>query len=133
MKRSRYEQFAIVTGDTAQSFSQKLNEEIYRLRDKDPVVEFSDSNPFYARIKYAVNFEAPETIAEASEMDGVSFVCLQCPYFHPVTTEEGEIDKRFKWGECEHAEFGRTYKTTAACDKLYDLIKEGDVKLCFTN
>ena len=41
MKRSRYEQFAIVTGDTAQSFSQKLNEEIYRLRDKDPVVEFS--------------------------------------------------------------------------------------------
>ena len=131
MKRSSYEQFAIVVGDSAQSFSQKLNEEILRLQGNDPVVNFSESNPFYARIRYVVNTETPETIAEASAVEGVNFVCFQCPFFKPVTTEDGEIDKRFKWGDCEFAEMGRTYKTAAACDKLYELIKEGDVKLCF--
>ena len=131
MRRSSYEQFAIVVGDSAQSFSQKLNEEILRLHGNDPVVNFSESNPFYARIKYVVNEMTPETIAEASEVEGVSFVCLQCPYFKPVLKDDGTIDKRVKWGDCEHAELGRTYKTSAACDKLYELIKEGDVKLCF--
>lgn len=132
MKRSSYEQFAIVAADSAQVFTQKLNAEIFRLKDNDPVVIFSESaSPFYARIKYTVSTETPETIAEASAVEGVSFVCLQCPFFKPVLKEDGTIDKRVKWGDCEHAEFGRTYKTTPACEKLYELIKEGDVKLCF--
>ena len=131
MRRSSYEQFAIVASDSAQSFSQKLNDEIFRLRDNDPVVFFSDSNPFYARIKYVVNTSTPETIAEASAVEGVSFVCAQCPFFKPALREDGEVDKRVKWGDCEHAELGRTNKTTPACEKLYELIKEGDVKLCF--
>ena len=131
MKRSSYEQFAIVANDSASLFTEQLNEEILRLHGNDPVVNFSESNPFYARIKYVVNEMTPETIAEASEVEGVSFVCLQCPYFKPVLKEDGTIDKRVKYGDCEHAEYGRTYKTTPACDKLYELIKEGDVKLCF--
>lgn len=131
MKSSCYDQYAIVTSDSASSFSQQLNEEIIRLKDTNPVVFFSETHPFYARIKYSVNTLTPETIAEASALEGVSFVCCQCPYFKAVTTEDGEIDRRFKWGDCEHAEMGRTYKTTAACDRLYELIKEGDVKLCF--
>lgn len=131
MKRSSYDQFAIVAEDSASLFTQKLNEEMYRLKENHPVVSFSESIPFYAHIKYVVNAETPETVAEASEVSGVSFVCCQCPYFKSVLTEDGEIDKRYKWGDCEHAEMGRTYKTTPACDKLYELIKEGDVKLCF--
>ena len=131
MKRSSYEQFAIVAEDSASLFTQKLNEEMYRLKENHPVVSFSESIPFYAHIKYVVNAETPETVAEASEVSGVSFVCCQCPYFKSILTEDGEIDKRYKWGDCEHAEMGRTYKTTPACDKLYELIKEGDVKLCF--
>ena len=132
MRRSSYEQFAIVQENSAPLFTDRLNEELFRLKDNNPVVKFSESIPFYAQIKYVVNTETPETIAEASEVEGVRFVCLQCPYFHPMTTEDGEIDRRYKWGDCEHAEFGRTYKTSAACEKLYELIKEGDVKLCFT-
>ncbi len=132
MKRSSYEQFAIVANDSASLFTEQLNEEICRLKDKNPSVQFSEStSPFYARIKYTVNAQTPESIAEASEMEGVRFVCLQCPYFKPVLKEDGTIDKRVKYGDCEYAEFGRTYKTTPACDKLYELIKEGDVKLCF--
>ena len=132
MKRSTYEQFAIVAADTAALFTERLNAEIFRLKDNNPVVIFSEStSPFYARIKYVVDTEAPESIAEASAVEGVSFVCLQCPFFKPVLKEDGTIDKRVKWGDCEHAELGRTYKTAPACDKLYELIKEGDVKLCF--
>ena len=131
MKRSTYEQFAIVSADSASLFTQQLNAEVLRLKDNNPVVKFSESIPFYAQIKYTVNTEEPETIAEASEVTGVSFVCLQCPYFKSATRADGEIDRRVKWGECEHTELGRTLKTTPACEKLYELIKEGDVQICF--
>ncbi len=132
MKSSVYEQFAIVREDSASYFTQKLNEEIYRLRDANPSVRFSESDPLCAYIHYTVRESHPETIAEASALEGVSFVCAQCPLFQPILREDGEVDKRCKWGDCEHAEFGRTYKTSGACDKLYELIKEGDVRLCFT-
>ena len=69
MKRSSYEQFAIVHADSASLFNQQLNEEIRRLKDNSPVVHFSESIPFYAQIKYIVNEEAPETIAEASAVE----------------------------------------------------------------
>lgn len=132
MKRSSFEQFAIVSSDSASLFTEQLNAEIMRLKDNNPVVQFSEStSPFYARIKYVIDTEAPETIAEASAVEGVSFVCLQCPYFQPALRDDGEIDKRVKWGGCEHTELGRTLKTAPACEKLYELIKEGDVKLCF--
>lgn len=131
MKHSTYEQFAIVAADSAALFTQKLNEEIYRLRDYNPTVTFSESIPFYAHIKYIVNTNEPETISEASEAEGVSFVCMQCPYFHPVMKADETVDKRVKYGDCEFAELGRTYKTAPACDKLYKLIQDGDVKLTF--
>lgn len=134
MKRSVYEQFAIVREDSASLFTAKLNAELFRLKDRNPSVTFSESsNPLCAYIHYIMDEFHPETVSEASEIEGVRFVCCQCPYFKPVLKADGEVDKRVKWGDCEHAEFGRTYKTTAACDKLYELIKEGDVRLCFTD
>lgn len=132
MKRSRYEQFAIVYADSAPLFNKQLNEEIYRLKDNNPVVKFSESIPFYAQIRYEVNEETPETITEASEMAGVRFVCAQCPYFKAPLKDDGTEDKRCKYGDCEFTELGRTFKNTPACDRLYDLIKEGGVKICFT-
>lgn len=132
MKRSRYEQFAIVHADSASLFQKQLNEEIYRLRDNDPVVKFSESIPFYAQIKYYVDSTTPEKISEEYELQGVQFVCAQCPYFKAPLKEDGTEDKRCKYGDCEHTDLGRTFKNTKACDKLYELIAEGSVKLCFT-
>lgn len=132
MRSSSYDQFAIVSADSASLFNKQLNEEIYRLRNNDPVVKFSESIPFYAQVKYRVNENTPETIAEASGVEGVSFVCAQCPFFKAPLKDDGTPDKRCKWGDCEHAELGRTFKMSRACDKLFELIKEGDVKLCFT-
>lgn len=131
MKRSSYEQFAIVHADSAPLFNQQLNEEIRRLKDNSPVVHFSESIPFYAQIKYIVNEEAPETISEASEMEGVRFVCAQCPYFKAPLKDDGTEDKRCKYGDCEHTELGRTFKSSPACEKLYELIAEGGIRICF--
>lgn len=132
MKCSSYDQFAIVSADSAPLFNQQLNSEIYRLRDYNPVVKFSESIPFYAYIKYKVNENTPETISEASEVEGVRFVCAQCPYFMPVLKDDETEDRRCKYGDCEFAELGRVLKMAPACDRLYELIKEGSVKLCFT-
>lgn len=131
MKNSVYEQFATVREDSASLFDAKLNEKVLELRGYNPRVKFSESIPFYAHITYTVNEKIPETISEASEMAGVCFVCGQCPNYKPMTTADGETDKRRRYGDCEYAEMGRTKKSAPACEILYELIKEGSVKLCF--
>ena len=131
MKTSVYEQFAIVKEDSAALFTTKLNEQIYALREYSPVVTFSDADPLCAYIKYVASVSVPESLSEEYEEQGTRFICAQCPFFKPVTKDDGSEDKRCKWGSCEHTELGRTFKTSSACDKLYELIKEGDVKLCF--
>lgn len=133
MKCVSYDQFAIVHADSASLFNEELNAQIYRLKDHNPVVKFSESIPFYAQIKYRVNENTPETVSEASEIEGVHFVCAQCPYFTAPKKDDGTTDRRCKWGECPHAELGRVSKTAPACDRLFDAIKGGDVKLCFTD
>ena len=131
MKNSVYEQFATVHEDSASLFDAKLNAMVKELRAFNPKVVYSDHIPFYAHITYCVNENIPETVAEASAVEGISFVCAQCPYFEPEKTQDGEVDKRKKWGNCPHAELERVKKTAPACDRCYEAIKEGDVRLCF--
>ena len=138
MKSSVYEQFATVREDSASLFDARLNEKVLELREYNPRVKFSESIPFYAHITYTVNEKIPETISEASEMAGVRFVCGQCPNYKPMKTADGEIDKRCRYGDCDLAKFdrnklGRTKASSPACDELYELIKEGSVKLCFAD
>jgi len=134
MKRSSYEQFAIVKSDSASLFEKLLNEKVYELRNDYPEVKFSESIPLYAQIKYRKEVKAPESISEEYEMVGACFVCEQCPHFVPATNKDGSEDLRCKVGDCTHPdnELGRTYRTTPACDALYELIQAREVKLCFT-
>ena len=132
MKRSSYEQFAIVRSDSAPLFEKQLNERIYELRNNYPEVMFSENIPLYAQIKYRVDIETPESISDEYEMVGVRFVCEDCPYFVPAKNNDGSVDLRCKVGDCTHPdnELGRTYKTSAACDALYELIHKREVTLC---
>ena len=134
MKRSSYEQFAIVKSDSASLFEELLNEKVYELRNNYPEVNFSETIPLYAQIKYRKEIIAPESISEEYEMVGACFVCEQCPHFVPATNKDGSEDLRCKVGDCTHPdnELGRTYRTTLACDALYELIQAREVKLCFT-
>lgn len=134
MKRSCFTQYAIVKEDTAALLTAKLNKVSYELREYDPEVRFSDSDPLCAYITYIKTEEHPETAAEAAAVEGVSFVCGQCPCFVPVRREEdGEVDKRYKRGDCtfDGNELGRALKNSPACDHLYELIREGGVRICF--
>ena len=131
MKNSFYEQQVTILEDSAQVFDQRLNEEIYRLRNYHPKVVRSESIPLYAHIKYTIDEAMPESISEASEINGVRFTCSQCPYFRPILKEDGTVDKRHRYGDCHYARMGRTPKDAAACDRLYITIADRNVKLVF--
>ena len=133
MKSLVFSQYAIVRANTAALFTQKLNEEVYKLKDKEPNVKFSEADPLVAYIEYTETEKQPETIEEVAALDGIKFVCEQCPHFKPILKADETIDERRKYGDCdfEGNEFGRTLKTSAACSRLYELIQEGGVKLCF--
>ena len=133
MKHSAYPQYATVRETIGTLFDAKLNETIRELRDKNPVVTFSDADPLCAYVAYTITEDRPETIEEASAIEGVRFVCEQCPYFKPIEKEDGDPDRRHKWGNCPYTDSGRAKKTAPACDRLYDLVKGGGVRICLSD
>lgn len=125
--RESYLQYVIVHGDTAQQLTESLNQELYRLRYLHPEVTFEGLT---ARISYQANFVRPLSLADEYEEVGVKFSCQDCPFFRPILKADGTVDKRNKWGDCEHAELGRTYRDGRACDHLFEALRSGEVKLC---
>lgn len=120
-----YQQFAIVTGDTAQQLTDRLNEKLIELREKDPVVSFDG---MIARIAYTER--APETMVDDYEARGVNLTCRDCPFYNPIYKSDGSIDRRVKYGECRFAQYGRTFPESAACKTLFLKLNSGEVQLC---
>lgn len=132
MKSSVFPQFATVRETNASLFDNKLNETLYKLREKEPTVRFSEADPLCAYVAYTERETLPETITDAYALNGFCFVCEQCPLFRPTTKTGGTKDKRCKVGDClfDGNELGRTYGTAPACDHLHELIKAREVVLC---
>ena len=122
-----YQQFAIVAADSAQSLTEQLNAKLYDLRDKHPTVTFEG---LIARIQYEESESAPETLAEEYAAQGVRLTCEDCPFFVPMYKSDGTVDQRAKWGGCPWRETKRALKTAQACDKLFEMLNNGEVKLC---
>lgn len=134
MKSLVFSQFSTVRANTDALFTAKLNDEVYRLKDKSPNVKFSVADPLVAYIEYLESEKQPETIEEVEALEGIRFVCEQCPHFHPVLKADETVDERCKFGDCDFDgnELGRTMKNAAACSHLYDLLKDGKgVRICF--
>lgn len=133
MKSLDFVQFATVKANSAALFTTRLNEEIYRLRDKSPEVRFSVCDPLTAYIEYSVNEKTPENIEEVEALEGIRFVCEQCPHFHAILKADGTVDGRVKYGDCDYDEneFGRTMKRSAACPRLYELLQGDNVVIRF--
>ena len=128
MKKS-LKRFAIVRETSAQSFEAKLNDTLDSLSEANPTVSFSETGDYMlARIEYTATVELPDP--ELSEI-GVKFRCEDCPYFEQILKGDGTPDGRVKYGDCPFSKFGRTWKTSNACDILYRAIENGEVKLCF--
>lgn len=120
-------QFAIVRSDSADDFEQQLNDRLMKISTKYPDVTFSETGSYMiARIGYMKEIEVEE---KPIEEKGIRFRCWQCPIFKPILTERGTVDKRCKYGDCEHSLYGRTSRDAAACQLLYTMIMNGNIRL----
>ena len=122
-----YQKFAIVQADSAQSLTDQLNEQLYRLRDKHPVVTFEG---MIARICYDETDYDPNPIEEEAKIE---IFCQDCPYFQPLLKADGTIDKRSRLGDCPYTKYKRTYRNSKPCEKLINDINSGEVKLCLAD
>ena len=127
MRQESYQQFAIVTADTAQQLSEQLNEKLYELRAKRPQVTFEG---LIARISYSESVAIPEDLADQYELAGVRLRCGACPFFEPRLNMDGSEDKRAKRGACPCAPYGMTSRTSMVCNRLFEMLNSGEVRLC---
>ena len=127
MSSRSYQKFAIVQGDSAQSLTDQLNEQLYKLRDKHPVVTFEG---MIARICYDETDYDPNPIEEEAKIE---IFCQDCPYFQPLLKADGTIDKRSRLGDCPYTKYKRTYRNSKPCEKLINDINSGEVKLCLAD
>lgn len=128
MRSQSYQQFAIVQCDSASAFEGELNERIRELTDKNPVVKFDGLTAY---ISYTESVKIPESLSDEYEMEGIVFRCEQCPEFEPILNKDGSENKVVKYGECQFASMGRTYKNSRACELCYQMIRDGRIGLCY--
>ena len=122
--------FAIVRETEAHQFEERLNETLFSLKDKSPLVTFSETGDYMtARIEYEEQTEREDVPVSET---GYRFHCIDCPYFEHLLKKDGTVDERIKYGNCPSAKFGRTLKNSTACDLLYRMIENGEVSLCFS-
>ena len=127
MRRDSFQQFAIVAADSAQLLTEQLNAKMYELRRKSPVVQFDGLT---ARISWVETADFAEDITDEYKAVGIRLTCQDCPVFTPILKADGTVDKRIKYGDCPYATYGRTDKTSQACEKLYEMINNKEVRLC---
>lgn len=125
MRRMSYQQFAIVQGDSAQQLTERLNQKLYELKEKDPTVTFEG---LIARISYYVTEEVEKK--NSLETTQFKFMCKDCPFFEPVLKRDGTADRRMTIGRCPFTPDGHALTYSNACERLYEMIKDREVKLC---
>ena len=130
MKNSTYKQFLTIRSTTTEDFNEKLNNVMKELMYKSPEVTFTERDDYLiAHIAYTEKINIPETIGDQYELQDIRFTCDQCPAFKPIRNKDGSINKSCKYGDCQHAEFGRTNKNSTACEWLYQMLYSGYIGL----
>ena len=127
MRQESYQQFAIVAADSAQQLSEQLNKKLYELRTKRPQVTFEG---LIARISYSESVSIAEDLVDQYDLAGVRLRCGACPFFEPRRNTDGSADKRAKRGTCPCAEYGIAFRDSTACNRLFEMLNSGEVKLC---
>ena len=127
MRYASYQQFAIVQGDTAQSLTEQLNTKLRELKDKRPTVTFEG---LIARIEYFEEVRQCEDLIDEYEEKGVRLRCQDCPFFKPLLNKNGSINRAAKRGDCRFAAYGSTSRDRLACERLFKMLNNGEVKIC---
>lgn len=127
MKRESFQQFAIVAADSAQSLTEQLNAKLRELKDKRPTVSFEG---LIARISYTEEVNINEDLSDEYSAVGINLTCQDCPCFEPRLNANGTEDRRAKRGGCPYASYRTTFRDSRACNKLFEMINSGEVRLC---
>ena len=127
MRRESYQQYAIVSADSAQELTEQLNKTLKQLKCKYPKVTFEG---LIARIQYTETVHIAEELSDEYELQGVKLTCQDCPIFQPLLKADGTKDKRAKWGDCPLAHYGRTSRDSSVCSRLFEMLNSGEVRLC---
>ena len=101
---------ALITGDTAREFNERIAAELERA--ESPKITYLQGPTFGAYVEYRETLEIPETIAEKYETEGKGENCGACPFL--VKTD----DKRCTWHYCAQHNH-KTKEPTPACDTYY--------------
>lgn len=125
-----FKQFRIVEGSTAAEFQAALNDAMYELRGKAPVPIFSEADPYMAKVQYTEYIQVQESERIDITCREFGWTCKDCPYYEWILKANGTPDLRIKYGNCPHAEYGRTYRDSTICQTLISKIKRGEVRLC---
>lgn len=121
MKNVKTEQFRIITGGTVEEYQNRLNAALVELRDKNPQVEFHQSNPMFAYIRYTLTDQIPEDLADEYKLMGIRFTCYDdCVHCW------GQGDRRRTRYECEKEIKGLFPRMEPCCEEFYRRYARGD-------
>lgn len=109
----------VVTADTVELYNDLLDKATDELADYNPHIEFHQTNPMFAYIRYTIERYEAETIADEYTLKGIKFTCGDCPML------QGGDDRRRRYCWCEY-QTGQTLNT-AACDEFYKMLARGEL------
>lgn len=123
MRTTTFKQYRLIQAGSIDELEAKVNDAIRELQEFDPAVVFSDfASGFFARIEYKECEEIIETIADEFHLQGLRYVCAQCPLHDDI-----EDHRRVMVG-CKYSEFGETNLKHECCEMFYRELKAGRLK-----
>ena len=94
------------------------------LRHPDARVEYwSKEPPFRAVVEWDERWCEPETIQDEYELAGLACTCADCPHL-----ERGKHRTKKKW-PCKYSKYGITMVTSPACERFYEELAAGKIKM----
>ena len=119
MKRLQIQQIEIVTGETVEIYNERLNKALRDLKGENVKVEFHQTNPMFAYIRYTITEEIAEGLADEYELKGIRCTCRDCPLI------QGTDDRRRHYYWCKYKSI--INGTDRACDEFYRMLIRGDI------
>ena len=119
MKKGKLEQFRIVHADTLTDYNEALNDAMRELKGKAPRVEFHQTDPTYAIIRYTEEWQEAETLSDEYTLMGIQFTC--CCDCNQI---KGMDDSRRRRYWCPYKDF--IQYGDKACEEFYKKYARGD-------
>lgn len=104
-----------ITEKTPEKFDARMNAIFSKASrsGKEPDIHYHEKDGYSATVRYWIQTEIAETIAEEFELKGLGKKCYECPLYSLPE------DKRIKYSHCDHSST-RISANDSACDYYYE-------------